>query len=177
MTEQTYKARAGSVYRPDGSPLPLEPSLKLRNHSPTGFAWGYLGSGPAQLALAILLDHTSDEDLSLRYYQDFKTHVIASVAFESRDWDIPKSYVETWIRGRPGIDAFEDNYVEFVEDIISLQKQICDFGHLPKPQANLSVSEYKDLLEVQLDDIRDRGGREVARVFGLPPAMLRRDGS
>ena len=28
-------------------------SLAVRNHSPTGPAWGYDGSGPAQLALAI----------------------------------------------------------------------------------------------------------------------------
>jgi hypothetical protein len=38
--------------------VPLTPdySLTLRNHSPTGFEWGYAGSGPAQLALALLLD-------------------------------------------------------------------------------------------------------------------------
>jgi hypothetical protein len=33
---------------------PLELRLDLFNHSPTGFEWGYGGSGPAQLALAIL---------------------------------------------------------------------------------------------------------------------------
>lgn len=32
----------------------LNPRLDLFNHSPTGFEWGYGGSGPAQLALAIL---------------------------------------------------------------------------------------------------------------------------
>ena len=26
--------------------------LEIRKHSPTGFEWGYSGSGPAQLALA-----------------------------------------------------------------------------------------------------------------------------
>ena len=30
----------------------LNPRLDLWNHSPTGFEWGYSGSGPAQLALA-----------------------------------------------------------------------------------------------------------------------------
>lgn len=39
----------------DGRALPLR--LGVRNHSPTGFSWGYNGSGPAQLALAILCDH------------------------------------------------------------------------------------------------------------------------
>ena len=52
-------------------------SLKVRNHSPTGFEWGYLGSGPAQLALALLLDFTGDRRLSERMYQDFKCRVVA----------------------------------------------------------------------------------------------------
>ena len=34
--------------------LPLR--LDIFSHSPSGFEWGYLGSGPAQLALAILCD-------------------------------------------------------------------------------------------------------------------------
>ena len=44
------------VRRPDGTELSLERSRKLRHHSPTGFSWGYHGGGPAQLALALLLD-------------------------------------------------------------------------------------------------------------------------
>jgi len=39
----------------DGKLLDPAPSQALHNHSPDGFAWGYQGSGPAQLALAILL--------------------------------------------------------------------------------------------------------------------------
>jgi len=38
-------------------PLPLR--LDIVNHSPTGFAWGYSGSGAAQLAVAILADWMS----------------------------------------------------------------------------------------------------------------------
>lgn len=60
------------VYKPSFEPLRPADSLALVRHSPTGFAWGYAGSGPAQLALAILLDHTKDEELSLTYYQLFK---------------------------------------------------------------------------------------------------------
>ena len=41
----------------DGKRYPLPLYLEIRNHSPTGFEWGYGGSGPAQLALAILADH------------------------------------------------------------------------------------------------------------------------
>jgi hypothetical protein len=36
--------------------LDPRPSQRLWNHSPDGFEWGFGGSGPAQLALAILLD-------------------------------------------------------------------------------------------------------------------------
>ena len=39
----------------NGEKLPSR--LDLANHSPDGLNWGYSGSGPAQLALAILADH------------------------------------------------------------------------------------------------------------------------
>jgi Family of unknown function (DUF6166) len=57
-------------------PLPLR--LDLWNHSPTGFEFGYGGSGPAQLALAILADCCGD-DLAVAYHQAFKWAVIARI--------------------------------------------------------------------------------------------------
>lgn len=54
------------VFRQHGclaAPLPLR--LDLRAHSPTGFEWGYHGSGPADLALAVmhaLLPPVSEEE-------------------------------------------------------------------------------------------------------------------
>ena len=56
-------------------PLPLH--LEIQNHSPTGFSWGYDGSGPAQLALAILADATGDRDLAQRLHQKFKRMVVS----------------------------------------------------------------------------------------------------
>lgn len=46
---------------------PLDPRADLMNHSPAGFEYGYGGSGPAQLALAILADHFArvPEDIAL----------------------------------------------------------------------------------------------------------------
>lgn len=38
------------------APRSLDPRLHVINHSPTGFAWGYWGSGPAQLAFALIAD-------------------------------------------------------------------------------------------------------------------------
>jgi hypothetical protein len=58
---------------------PLNPRLDLHNHSPTGFEWGYCGSGPAQLALAILADHLDDDRQALDVYQRFKWAVVAEL--------------------------------------------------------------------------------------------------
>lgn len=86
-------------YEPAGAVIPLLPaaSQQLYNHSPNGFNWGYLGSGPAQLALALLLDATGDERLSLRHYQDFKFMAVAS--FED-DWSITKEQILDWLDTR-----------------------------------------------------------------------------
>lgn len=54
----------------------------LRNHSPTGFECGYGGSGPAQLALAVLAHHFGDDDSALKLYQSFKWKVIADLPRE-----------------------------------------------------------------------------------------------
>jgi hypothetical protein len=67
----------------DGKWLDPRPSQKHYNHSPDGFNWGYGGSGPAQLALAIVLKLTGKAD----GYQDFKWNVIALLPFE-QDFDI-----------------------------------------------------------------------------------------
>lgn len=49
------------THTPTGSGWPLDPRNDLFNHSPYGFEWGYLGSGPAQTALAILASHLADQ--------------------------------------------------------------------------------------------------------------------
>ena len=67
----------------DGHYLDPEPSKKIHNHSPTNFNWGYGGSGPAQLALAIMLKLTGKSD----GYQDFKFKVIAGIP-PAKDFDI-----------------------------------------------------------------------------------------
>ena len=51
--------------------ISLEDSLNFRSHSPTGFSWGYAGSGPAQLSLAILMQFIPPEQAVL-IYQEFK---------------------------------------------------------------------------------------------------------
>ena len=64
----------------------LPAGLQYASHSPTGFEWGYLGSGPAQLAFAILLDHFGDPAPARLYYQSFKFDVIAHL--ERDRWEL-----------------------------------------------------------------------------------------
>lgn len=81
---------------PDGEEARLYPgpSQKLFNHSPDGFQWGYGGSGPAQLALALLLDATSDPETALANYQTFKWEKVAGWGNE---WSITRSDILLWI--------------------------------------------------------------------------------
>lgn len=68
------ESREYSVWRsPDGCQWTLlNPRFDLRNHSPTGFCWGYGGSGPAQLALALCCDVLANDRLAEMVYQKFK---------------------------------------------------------------------------------------------------------
>ncbi len=72
----------------------LPPRLDLVNHSPTGFAWGYGGSGPAQLALAMLVWEFG-ETFALEgcRYQLFKRDVIAGL---DEEWILTSSDLERW---------------------------------------------------------------------------------
>ena len=74
-----------------GGGYPLEPRFDLRNHSPDGFSWGFAGSGPAQLSLALLADALGDDEKAQKWYQDFKFKVIARLdgdRFELSEEDI-----------------------------------------------------------------------------------------
>jgi hypothetical protein len=71
-----------------------EASLKIRNHSPEGFNWGYRGSGPAQLALAILLDALGSPRMAEKIYQQFKNLVVSRWRDE---WSIDSKAILDWI--------------------------------------------------------------------------------
>lgn len=77
--------------------LTVAKSWKFRQHSPTGFEWGYAGSGPAQLALAILLDVTGMPSYSLTHYQQFKADCIARMP---KEWDLTEAEINFWIATR-----------------------------------------------------------------------------
>lgn len=86
----------------DGHTISPARSLQYRSHSPDGFAWGYGGSGPSQLAFAILLEITDNPPFAGRHYQDFKFAFIATLADGSSDYDLDEESVMDWIRCRQG---------------------------------------------------------------------------
>ncbi len=94
----------------DSKTKPLDPRLDLINHSPTGFAWGYAGSGPSQLAFAILADFfiganregMNDrlkhhlEQTAERLHQDFKWEVIAKLNKDT-PWTLTEKQIRDWL--------------------------------------------------------------------------------
>lgn len=86
----THKVHVGGVL------LYPTPSQRLYNHSPDGFSWGYSGSGPAQLALALLQYFTGDDHFAMMKYQDFKSEVVASMNQNGTE-HIPNRIIKAWI--------------------------------------------------------------------------------
>ena len=74
-----------------------ERSQAVKNHSPDGFNWGYGGSGPGQLALAILLEVTHNEAVALAYYHDFEARFIATINSQHDDWELPEEEIIGWL--------------------------------------------------------------------------------
>ena len=70
----------------------LNPRFDLWNHSPTGFEWGYAGSGPAQLALAILADHLGNDEQAFNFHHRFKWAVIAELPH--REWILTSADID-----------------------------------------------------------------------------------
>jgi hypothetical protein len=99
-TDPTYRGRLGDdrefpgVVTRDGIPLEKAASLALWNHSPDGFSWGYWGSGPAQLSLALLLDAVSPSE-ARRWHQEFKQEVIAQLP-QHGSWELTRSFIRDW---------------------------------------------------------------------------------
>lgn len=73
----------------------LNPRLSLANHSPDGFEWGYEGSGPAQLALAILATRLPDAE-ALELYQRYKREVISRLE-RGKPWAMTGQEVDAWV--------------------------------------------------------------------------------
>jgi len=78
---------------------PLNLHLEVCNHSPTGFEWGYHGSGPAQLALALLIEHLEDSEQALTLHQSFKQQVVARLPYAG--WRLTTTEIEVALHSLP----------------------------------------------------------------------------
>jgi hypothetical protein len=86
----------------------VRPLRHFVRHSPNGFEWGYLGSGCAELARCILLDHYRVEPSSDPWeenglpvsYQAFKQDVIARLPRHGT-WSITSSEIHRWAQTHP----------------------------------------------------------------------------
>ena len=74
--------------RQSGETLPLP---HLVRHSPTGFEWGYRGSGPADLALALCDAATAGRVIDAASYQGVTAALVATI--EEDDWELPAARV------------------------------------------------------------------------------------
>ena len=98
-TIRGVRGTADSEVSVGDKPLDWEASLAVRNHSPTGVEWGYNGSGPAQLALAVLLAVTDGETAKRRYHR-FNDEVIARIS--EPEWTLPVRDVRRWLEQAAG---------------------------------------------------------------------------
>lgn len=87
--------------------LGFAPKL-THTHSPGGFAWGYGGSGPAELARHLLWHATGRRDLLERpdLYQEFKRDVLVDLGPQ---WLLSGDMIRTWVEqhNRPPVQPGE----------------------------------------------------------------------
>jgi Family of unknown function (DUF6166) len=89
------------IYEDDKPIGKLDARLDVLNKSPTGFAWGYGGSGPAQLAFALLAAVVGVERASEpQMFQNFKWDVIGRLD-QAQGWKITEGEIREWIEQQP----------------------------------------------------------------------------
>lgn len=102
-TRTRYRGYVGRPGEPDRvtveDPAGSRPLPHIVRHSPDGFAWGYSGSGPEDLALSLLADATGDIGLATALHHDFAHDVIAGLA-RSEGWTLTAERVTGWARTR-----------------------------------------------------------------------------
>jgi hypothetical protein len=90
----------GLLVTVDGKPLPERTDIKAVSED--GFEWSYEGDAPAQLALAILADHTGSPERALSLYKPFMTHIVANF---DNEWEMTGDDVEEAVNALEAMQA------------------------------------------------------------------------
>lgn len=115
---ETYDKGAGLSFMYVGSE-PLPARNDIRDHSPDGFNWGYGGSGPAQLALALIAHATGGDHVPPVLYQSFKFAVVGRLS--QNEWALCSTDILRWLYQRTTYDLASDRPPTDAE-IIDLDK-------------------------------------------------------
>jgi len=65
----------------------------LLSASPSGFSWAFSGSGPSQLAIAILA-HAYNDEFAKSRYQEFKREVVSELPEDG--WTLTTADLDAW---------------------------------------------------------------------------------
>ena len=153
------------------APLPLR--LDIVNHSPTGFAWGYSGSGSAQLAVAILADWMGCDHAARALHQRFKAAAIAGLPekhWSLTDDDLVRVF-ETMCKERPWLDRLAvledgptvqivDRYAEHRGEFVTLVAIVPHDGSESNDEVVVSLQDgsqlslYRDQVSVAMLHVR-----------------------
>lgn len=121
LYEGKYDDRAWHVYV-DGELLDIERSQKVW-HKSEGFAWGYGGSGPSQLALALLLEEGLDDREAIHMIHVFKRDKLATIG-QHEDWEMDSEEIQTFITSQRMIEA------------VAYMELYCSFPHCDESQSS-----------------------------------------
>jgi hypothetical protein len=86
---RTERGTLVEIIEPGKPPRPLNPRFDLQRHSLSGFEWGFSGSGPAQLALALAADVLGDDERAREIYQELKFKRIARL--DGEQWRLTEA--------------------------------------------------------------------------------------
>lgn len=84
---------------------PLDPRYDVKVFSEGDFEWAYEGEEPAQLSLAILMDHFNDSGQALAHCDAFMREIVANL---DNDWELTAADIDEAIADLLSTDAGAD---------------------------------------------------------------------
>ena len=115
-------------------PAERRPLTHISYHLPDGFEWGYAGSGPADLALAILADYFNEppelvlaalrsmwtpRSKAAALHQSFKEGFVATE--HRHEWQLPGDEIEVWLQA-PDIQAQLAELAQEEEELAEIRR-------------------------------------------------------